>query len=48
MSVEVEKGEHQITLEYTLPGLKLGIILTSLGVIIFACIIVMSKKNKNN
>ncbi len=48
MLVEVEKGEHEITLEYTLPGLKLGIILTSLGVIIFACIIVMSKKNKNN
>ena len=48
MSVEVEKGEHEITLEYTLPGLKLGIMLTSLGVIIFACIIVMSKKNKNN
>lgn len=48
MAVEVEEGEHEILLEYTLPGIKLGLALTFAGIIVFIVIIIMSKKNKNN
>lgn len=42
----MKKGEHKIKLSYVTPGLKIGIVLSSIGWIITVFLFVLRKNNK--
>jgi uncharacterized membrane protein YfhO len=44
MGVAVSTGEHEITMEYNTPGLKLGILISVIGIILFVLIWLLYKK----
>jgi uncharacterized membrane protein YfhO len=37
MGVAVSSGEHEITAEYHVPGLKAGLLLSVIGLLIMGC-----------
>ena len=44
MGVSLESGEHQITLKYQTPGLKIGLIISAIGLCIFIWLVYINKK----
>ena len=46
--IPLEKGKHQIKLEYETPYLKIGIITSIFGFIMFICVIVVNKVKKSS
>ena len=48
MAIELEAGDHDIELKYWTPGLTVGIVLTCLGVVSLAAIIVWEQRKKRS
>lgn len=44
IGIPIEEGEHEIRLEYEVPYLKLGIICTGIGMILFSILVIVEKK----
>ena len=47
MGVLLEAGNHHIELQYTTPSIKIGGIISGLGIVRFVIVIVYEKKRKN-
>ncbi len=45
LAVKLEKGENQITIEYTPPGFKMGAGVTAVGCLLLICFLIFLKKN---
>ncbi len=45
LSCEIEKGEHEVELSYTVPGIKLGAIISLISLLGFVILITVTKKH---
>lgn len=48
MGVKLDEGEHEIRLEYHTPGLKVGIIISSAGIILFVLLAIYCGRKRRN
>ncbi len=47
LSCPIEKGEHEIILKYTVPGIKVGAVISLLSLISAAAMIILTKRSRN-
>lgn len=47
LSCPIEKGEHEIILKYTVPGIKVGAVISLLSFISAAAMIILTKRSRN-
>lgn len=45
MAFEIQKGKHKILVQYHTPGIRLGILVSACGMIIFCCYFIFRKKS---